>query len=246
MTSGCSPMATGPPSTPCSSRSRSCFRSCWTTSLIGEVTGVLIWAIAGMGLMLLTGHAGQVSIGHAAFLAVGCYANVILMDRFGLPFVTSFLLAGNRCRDRRGADRDSGVPAARHLPRHRNPRPLHAGRGHHRPGRTVDGRSGRPDRANRHHCRHGHGPVQLAGPVLLAVPCRRAPGHTRVSQHPASTAGKGLSRDPRLRGVRPGDGRPISPGRRRPPSGCRASSRAGPARCWGISSTRSTTKSSLW
>lgn len=62
--------------------------------LIGEVTGVLIWAIAGMGLMLLTGHAGQVSIGHAAFLAVGCYANVILMDRFGLPFLPSFLLAG--------------------------------------------------------------------------------------------------------------------------------------------------------
>ena len=62
--------------------------------LIGEVTGVLIWAVAGMGLMLLTGHAGQVSIGHAAFLAVGCYVNVILMDRFGLPFVTSFLLAG--------------------------------------------------------------------------------------------------------------------------------------------------------
>lgn len=62
--------------------------------LIGEVTGVLIWAIAGMGLMLLTGHAGQVSIGHAAFLAVGCYANVILMDRFGLPFLPAFLLAG--------------------------------------------------------------------------------------------------------------------------------------------------------
>ncbi|MCY4096717.1 MAG: branched-chain amino acid ABC transporter permease, partial [Rhodospirillales bacterium] len=62
--------------------------------LIGEVTGVLIWAIAGMGLMLLTGHAGQVSLGHAAFLAVGCYAHAILMDRFGLPFLASFALAG--------------------------------------------------------------------------------------------------------------------------------------------------------
>ena len=62
--------------------------------LLGEVTSVLIWAVAGMGLMLLTGHAGQPSLGHAAFLAAGCYANAILMDRFGLPFLASFTLAG--------------------------------------------------------------------------------------------------------------------------------------------------------
>ena len=62
--------------------------------LIGEATSVLIWAIAGMGLMLLTGHAGQPSLGHAAFLAAGCYANAILMGRFGLPFLASFTLAG--------------------------------------------------------------------------------------------------------------------------------------------------------
>ena len=62
--------------------------------LIGEATNVLIWAIAGMGLMLLTGHAGQPSLGHAAFLAAGCYAHAILMGRFGLPFAASFMLAG--------------------------------------------------------------------------------------------------------------------------------------------------------
>ena len=62
--------------------------------LIGEATNVLIWAIAGMGLMVLTGHAGQPSLGHAAFLAAGCYANAILMERFGLPFLVSFPLAG--------------------------------------------------------------------------------------------------------------------------------------------------------
>ena len=62
--------------------------------LIGEATNVLIWAIAGMGLMVLTGHAGQPSLGHAAFLAAGCYANAILMERFGLPFLASFALAG--------------------------------------------------------------------------------------------------------------------------------------------------------
>ena len=62
--------------------------------LIGEATNVLIWAIAGMGLMVLTGHAGQPSLGHAAFLAAGCYAHAILMERFGLPFAASFVLAG--------------------------------------------------------------------------------------------------------------------------------------------------------
>jgi len=62
--------------------------------LTGQATLVVIWAIAGMGLMLLTGHAGQVSLGHAAFLAVGCYAHAILMSRFGLPFALSLPLAG--------------------------------------------------------------------------------------------------------------------------------------------------------
>ncbi len=62
--------------------------------LIGEATNVLIWAIAGMGLMVLAGHAGQPSLGHAAFLAAGCYANAILMGRFDLPFLLAFPLAG--------------------------------------------------------------------------------------------------------------------------------------------------------
>jgi branched-chain amino acid transport system permease protein len=62
--------------------------------LIGEVTNMLIWAIAGMGLMILVGQTGQASLGHAAFLAVGCYANVLVQERLGLPFILSFPLAG--------------------------------------------------------------------------------------------------------------------------------------------------------
>lgn len=62
--------------------------------MIGEFTNVLIWALAGMGLMILVGQTGQASLGHAAFLAIGCYANVILQTRLGLPFVLSFPLAG--------------------------------------------------------------------------------------------------------------------------------------------------------
>jgi branched-chain amino acid transport system permease protein len=64
------------------------------TFAIGEMTNMLIWAIAGMGLMILVGQTGQASLGHAAFLAVGCYANVLLQERLGLPFLLSFPLAG--------------------------------------------------------------------------------------------------------------------------------------------------------
>jgi branched-chain amino acid transport system permease protein len=64
------------------------------TFWIGEMTNMLIWAIAGMGLMILVGQTGQASLGHAAFLAVGCYANVLLQERLGLPFLLSFPLSG--------------------------------------------------------------------------------------------------------------------------------------------------------
>lgn len=60
---------------------------------LGEVTNVLIWAVAGLGLMLLTGQTGQVSLGHSAFMALGCYTTVILMEA-GVPFLAAFLLAG--------------------------------------------------------------------------------------------------------------------------------------------------------
>ncbi|WP_170606907.1 branched-chain amino acid ABC transporter permease [Ruegeria arenilitoris] len=60
---------------------------------LGELTNVLIWAIAGLGLMILTGHTGQVSLGHAAFLAFGCYANVALIEA-GVPFLLAFPLSG--------------------------------------------------------------------------------------------------------------------------------------------------------
>ncbi|MCW9043737.1 MAG: branched-chain amino acid ABC transporter permease [Pseudopelagicola sp.] len=60
---------------------------------LGELTNVLIWALAGLGLMVLTGHTGQASLGHAAFLALGCYANIILVEA-GVPFLIAFPLAG--------------------------------------------------------------------------------------------------------------------------------------------------------
>jgi branched-chain amino acid transport system permease protein len=46
----------------------------------------LLSAIGALGLMLLTGYCGQISLGHAAFLAVGAYTTVILNTHVGAPF----------------------------------------------------------------------------------------------------------------------------------------------------------------
>ncbi|MEM7216585.1 MAG: branched-chain amino acid ABC transporter permease [Pseudomonadota bacterium] len=61
--------------------------------LLGELISVLIWSIAGMGLMILAGHTGQVSLGHAAFLACGAYMEVWLQSK-GVPFLLSLPLSG--------------------------------------------------------------------------------------------------------------------------------------------------------
>ena len=61
--------------------------------LLGELIYFLIWAIAGMGLMVLAGHTGQASLGHAAFLACGAYMEYWLQSQ-GVPFIISLPLAG--------------------------------------------------------------------------------------------------------------------------------------------------------
>ena len=51
-----------------------------------QLTLVLVYAIALLGLNMLTGYNGQISLGHGAFYAIGAYAAAILMDRFGVPY----------------------------------------------------------------------------------------------------------------------------------------------------------------
>ena len=58
---------------------------------LGELGLLLIYVIAGVGLMILTGFTGQVSFGHAAFLGIGAYGHSILMTG-GLPFFVSLAL----------------------------------------------------------------------------------------------------------------------------------------------------------
>jgi branched-chain amino acid transport system permease protein len=60
---------------------------------LSQLTFVCIYALVGMGLMLLTGYTGQISLGHAAFLAVGAYTEAVLQAK-GVPFGVSLLAAG--------------------------------------------------------------------------------------------------------------------------------------------------------
>lgn len=59
-----------------------------------QATMVLAYAVALLGLNLLTGYNGQISLGHGAFFAIGAYTVAILMERFGLPYWLVVPLAG--------------------------------------------------------------------------------------------------------------------------------------------------------
>ena len=60
---------------------------------LSQLTFVCIYALVGVGLMLLTGYTGQISLGHAAFLAVGAYTEAVLQAK-GVPFGVSLVAAG--------------------------------------------------------------------------------------------------------------------------------------------------------
>jgi len=51
-----------------------------------ELTMVMIYAIAVLGLNILTGYNGQISLGHGGFFAAGAYTAAILMHHYGVPY----------------------------------------------------------------------------------------------------------------------------------------------------------------
>ena len=51
-----------------------------------QATMVLSYAIALVGLNILTGYNGQISLGHGAFYALGAYTTAILMEHGGVPY----------------------------------------------------------------------------------------------------------------------------------------------------------------
>jgi branched-chain amino acid transport system permease protein len=63
----------------------------WLGSLI---IPFLIFSLSALGLNFLTGYAGQLSLGHAAFMGVGAYGAVILYGRYGVPLLASLLGGG--------------------------------------------------------------------------------------------------------------------------------------------------------
>jgi branched-chain amino acid transport system permease protein len=64
------------------------------TFLISIFSQVLIFSIAALGLNVLIGYAGQISIGHAAFMALGAYLSAVLTKNFNFPFLITIFLAG--------------------------------------------------------------------------------------------------------------------------------------------------------
>lgn len=55
---------------------------------------VVIFSIAALGFNILLGYAGQISLGHAAFMGIGGYLSAFLTMEMNFPFVISILLAG--------------------------------------------------------------------------------------------------------------------------------------------------------
>ncbi|PWT76050.1 MAG: branched-chain amino acid ABC transporter permease [Proteobacteria bacterium] len=62
-----------------------------------QLNMVLVYAIVLLGLNMLTGYNGQISLGHGAFYAIGAYVAAILMDRFGWPYWATLPVAGLMC-----------------------------------------------------------------------------------------------------------------------------------------------------
>lgn len=59
-----------------------------------QATRLAIWLIILLGLNLLTGYTGQVSLGHGALVAIGAYVAAIAMNEFSAPVVVAVLAAG--------------------------------------------------------------------------------------------------------------------------------------------------------
>jgi branched-chain amino acid transport system permease protein len=58
---------------------------------------VIVYAIAILGLNILTGWNGQISLGHGAFYAIGAYTAAVLMAQGGLPYWATLVPAGVVC-----------------------------------------------------------------------------------------------------------------------------------------------------
>src|SRR3954463_10580102 len=75
-----------------------------------QLTLVLVYAIALLGLNILTGYNGQISLGHGAFYALGAYCAAVLMDKANAPYWATVPVSAIVCL---GAGFLFGLPALR-------------------------------------------------------------------------------------------------------------------------------------
>ncbi|MBV9826217.1 MAG: branched-chain amino acid ABC transporter permease [Alphaproteobacteria bacterium] len=62
-----------------------------------QLTQVMIYGLAILGLNLLTGFNGQFSLGHSAFYGIGAYTTAILMSRYDMNYALTLPAAGGVC-----------------------------------------------------------------------------------------------------------------------------------------------------
>jgi branched-chain amino acid transport system permease protein len=75
-----------------------------------QLTMVVVYAIAILGLSLLTGFNGQISLGHGAFYAIGAYTTAILMTTWNMPYWLTLPVSALVCA---GVGFLLGLPALR-------------------------------------------------------------------------------------------------------------------------------------
>src|SRR5262249_29102363 len=61
--------------------------------VIHVMARLFVYVLVALGLNLLTGFAGQVSLGHAAFFAIGAYTAAVLAESLGWPFLACAVAA---------------------------------------------------------------------------------------------------------------------------------------------------------
>jgi branched-chain amino acid transport system permease protein len=64
---------------------------------VGQFTLVLVYAVAVLGLNLLVGYSGQISLGQGAFFALGAYTAALLIEKASVPYLLAVPAAGALC-----------------------------------------------------------------------------------------------------------------------------------------------------
>ena len=66
----------------------------FTGALLSNFNAIGITIISVLGLQVVVGYTGQISLGQAAFMCVGAYTSFLLSEYWHVPFLIAFLLSG--------------------------------------------------------------------------------------------------------------------------------------------------------